>query len=107
MDTVELNPENLNPNPTRGSLSHLSHSHPRAPLSHQRQAKPPPVGRAAAEGGARSRAAGGRHHALRATRAAAAPPRAGRAAAEEGARSRAAGGRHHALCATEEGLLHK
>jgi hypothetical protein len=42
VDTVELNPENLNPNPTRGSLSHLSHSRPHASLSHQRQVAQPP-----------------------------------------------------------------
>jgi hypothetical protein len=65
MDTVEPNPENLNPNPTRGSLSHMSHSRPRAPLS--LTSARPHRRRATAEGGARSRAAGGRHHALHAT----------------------------------------
>jgi hypothetical protein len=68
MDTVELNPENLNPNPTRAalSLSHPVSSCPHALLSHQRPGSP-----------CRRRAtASGLCRRERAT-----PPRAGRAAA--------------------------
>jgi hypothetical protein len=52
MDTVELNPENLNPNPTRAALSHPAHTRSSltSGLAARAAAAPPRPGCAAASG---------------------------------------------------------